>query len=50
VRVEILESDKRIYSDLIDDGSEVMRFKSGLGFITKSQCLTNGWAIQKKLK
>jgi hypothetical protein len=44
--VEIWYNGKRIYGNLIDDGSNVMRFASGWGFIAKDQCVKNGWEVR----
>ena len=43
-------SGKLLYSFLIDDGSNVMRFESGGGFIAKDQCKYEKWTIHPMSK
>lgn len=46
VKVSIWNDGGRIYNNLIDDGSEVIRFESGHGFVTRSQIKQERWEIR----
>jgi hypothetical protein len=46
--VDIWHNEKRLYGNLIDDGSNVMTFASGWGFITRDQVQAKGWTIKRR--
>jgi hypothetical protein len=47
-RIHVIDDlGKIIFKRLIDDGSNVLRFESGFGFVARDDMLRKGWAIVK---